>query len=147
MEQPIQTYTRLEFAERQLDRAIELFLQGDHVSALTLAGAAEDIFGGTLRLQGKTPIYDQHFSVYREIHTLIWHTLYENKDYNRERNGARNAAKHIDGAHDATYTCDLEKEAVDMIVRASANRDYLDLPRTDAIYQFNNWFWEHWVGI
>lgn len=41
------TLTKLEVAVRQLDMALRLFLEGDYLSSLTLAGAAEEILGGT----------------------------------------------------------------------------------------------------
>ncbi|MBK8384257.1 MAG: hypothetical protein IPL11_00655 [Candidatus Accumulibacter sp.] len=39
------TLTKAEVAVRQLDQAIRLFLEGDLLSSLTLAGAAEEILG------------------------------------------------------------------------------------------------------
>lgn len=39
------TYTQLEAATAQLDQAITLFLEDNHLCALTLAGAAEEILG------------------------------------------------------------------------------------------------------
>lgn len=39
-------YSRRELAEAQLDAAIDLYLAGDYVPAITLAGAAEELFGG-----------------------------------------------------------------------------------------------------
>ena len=44
-----ETLSNLDVAERQLERAIALFLdEEDYVSALTLAGAAEEILGKLL---------------------------------------------------------------------------------------------------
>ena len=37
--------TKLEIALHQLNVAIRLFLEGDYLSSLTLAGAAEEIWG------------------------------------------------------------------------------------------------------
>lgn len=39
------TLTKLEVASSQLDVAMRLFLEGDYLSSLTLAGAAEEILG------------------------------------------------------------------------------------------------------
>lgn len=49
-----QTYARVDLATEQLDMALVLFLEKhSYVSALTLAGAAEEIFGKALAHQGK----------------------------------------------------------------------------------------------
>ena len=49
-----ETLSNLDIAERQLERAIVLFLDDkDYVSALTLAGAAEEILGKLLNKAGK----------------------------------------------------------------------------------------------
>ena len=41
-------YSTLELAEAQLNAAIDLYLAGDYVPAITLAGAAEALFGSQL---------------------------------------------------------------------------------------------------
>jgi hypothetical protein len=51
----VKNYTKQEIAELQLDRAIRIFLdEEDFISAITLAGAAEEILGELLERQGKT---------------------------------------------------------------------------------------------
>lgn len=51
-----ETLSNLEIAERQLDRAISLFFsEKDYVSALTLAGAAEEILGKILNHEMNVP--------------------------------------------------------------------------------------------
>jgi hypothetical protein len=48
-------YTKQQLAEHQLDRAIRLLLdEKDAISAVTLAGAAEEILGKLVELQGGT---------------------------------------------------------------------------------------------
>lgn len=52
--------TNLEIAHRQLERSIDLFMvQRDYVSALTLAGAAEEILGKLLNREGKSHWLDE----------------------------------------------------------------------------------------
>ena len=48
-----QTNNKLDLATEQLDDAISLFLEEQFVSALVLAGAAEEIFGKALSDSGK----------------------------------------------------------------------------------------------
>jgi hypothetical protein len=66
--------------------------------------------------------------------------------YAEAENRARNAAKHMRPSTDETITCDLEDEALWMIVRACYNSDRLGLPRTQHMREFEDWFFEHVVG-
>jgi hypothetical protein len=53
---------RVDLAIEQLDVALELFLSDrSDVSALTLAGAAEEILGRALALQGKLAAIDEGY--------------------------------------------------------------------------------------
>jgi hypothetical protein len=49
----VPSFTKQELAMHQLDRAIRLlFEEGDCISAITLAGAAEEILGDMVKRQG-----------------------------------------------------------------------------------------------
>lgn len=50
--------TAKEIAEHQLITALMLWHDEDYLSALTLAGAAEEILGKRLRVLGLTPFFD-----------------------------------------------------------------------------------------
>jgi hypothetical protein len=52
------TLTKLEVAVHQLDVAIRLFLSGDYLASLTLAGAAEEILGSLCKRAGKPVAID-----------------------------------------------------------------------------------------
>jgi hypothetical protein len=48
------TFTKLQLAEHQLERALKLFLEEkDYVCAITLAGVSEEILGKLLEKDGK----------------------------------------------------------------------------------------------
>jgi len=51
--------SKLEVATRQLDAAIDHFLRGDYLPALTLSGAAEEILGSLARRAGHPVAVDQ----------------------------------------------------------------------------------------
>lgn len=51
--------TAEDIAEQQLLASIRLWHDGDYVSALTLAGAADEILGKRLRVLGLKPSFDQ----------------------------------------------------------------------------------------
>ena len=54
---PTEVLTKLEIAERQLNRAISLLIEdSDRVCAITLAGAAEEVLAGLLKAIGKIDV-------------------------------------------------------------------------------------------
>lgn len=142
-----QTYERIVLAMEQLEMSIELFLsKRSMASSLTLAGAAEEILGMALKHQGKrTTLQDQHSSI-EPLEVLLRKGPYLWSDFIEEKNRARNAAKHMSRPADATITCDLEDEALWMIVRAYDNYNRLDLHPTDRMHQFEDWFNYNVVG-
>jgi hypothetical protein len=142
------TYQRVDLAIEQLDTALELFLSDrSYTAALTLAGAAEEILGRAISRTGQQNAlrykYDLLNSTHQELHgkSLEWKQFLEGENY------ARNAAKHMHLLSEDTITTDLQEAALWMLVRACANYRAMDFPRTDRIEAFDNWFYEHVVGI
>ena len=141
-------HDRVALATEQLDVALELFLsERSFVSALTLAGAAEEVLGKALTLRGeKTTLQYEHTVIapvekFLRCQTLTWKVFIE------EKNRVRNAAKHMDGQGQLTVHADLEDEALWLLVRACDNYNRLDLPTTDRMTEFNDWFHTNVVGI
>ena len=57
---PTEVLTKLEIAERQLNRAISLLIEdSDRVCAITLAGAAEEVLAGLLKAIGKIDVLSE----------------------------------------------------------------------------------------
>lgn len=85
------TISKLDAAQIQLDSAIDHFFQGDHVCAVTLAGAAEDIFSGLLQASGQqTP-----FEILHDWYQNQYNTTISKKDFSRQMlNLGRNWLKH-----------------------------------------------------
>jgi hypothetical protein len=136
-----QTYNRIDLATEQLGLAISLRLKRKSlVSALTLAGAADEIPSKALSHRGQQNSLDRKY----ETMELIGHQTKE--DFIKNENAALNAIKGMASANDASVTLDLEEAALWMIVRACHNHDLLGLPRTAKIREFENWFDEHVVG-
>ena len=70
-----ETYDRLVLAKGQLDTALDLFLdQKNYSSAITLAGAAEEIFGHALALGGGKSALDSSYESMAEFHTMLRRT-------------------------------------------------------------------------
>ncbi len=109
------TYSKLNAAVVQLDKAIELFLTGEHLCAVTLAGAAEEILGTLSRRAGKPAavdyIVDFHGPKSAETGELV-----SKKEMVDALNSARNAAKHADAGGDEISISDMD--AVILLMRA-----------------------------
>jgi len=107
--------SKIDAAVDQLDWSIRLFL--DHqavVPAITLAGAAEEIVGQTLKDQSVFELVKKKLSAD--------HNLPENVISQEHMNRARNWMKHWTEMKDAeTISVDLEGEATQYIVRALVN--------------------------
>lgn len=111
--------TKTEIAERQLNRSIALILNEiDIVSAITLAGAAEDVLAGILKTSGKT---DQLTDTIKDCISLgksIGHD-WKNGDFRYEFNFMKNEMKHHDNGLDEILVHSYS--AVEIIGRAIEN--------------------------
>ena len=138
-------YRRLDLAKEQLDTAIELFLdEKKFSSAITLAGAAEEIFGQALTNKGgKSALHDSYESM-ADLHRGI-HGEELKKEYFSKENLARDALKHLQNQEGANITLDLEEAACWMLVRAIHNARELGF-LFERQADFENWFYENIVG-
>ena len=117
---PEESLSAEQIAEHQLLASMRMWGEGDFLSALTLAGAAEEILGKRLRKIGREPSFDQ---LKDEIMALV-HEHGETAP-NTGRlvadllNQTRNELKHYAG--DEALTFDLRADAAEMLERAIAN--------------------------
>ena len=141
-------HNQIALAAEQLDAAIELFLpERSDVSALTLAGAAEEILGWAVKLAGGENAMQEAYAASALTHRYLHHQELKWQDFADGENYARNAAKHLKKEDDRAIEVNLRHAAMWMIVRACANYDRLGLDTTDRMREFNNWFSEHEVGV
>src|SRR3954447_14293391 len=120
-------YSSIQLAVEQLNTAITLFLErGSFVSALTLAGAAEELLGKTLSNADQENSVEWHYEMAGRTRGLLDDVAVSKRDFITLENRARDAAKHHrpGGLH-----LDIEDEALWMIVRACDNAGRLDLPQ------------------
>ena len=113
---------------------------------MTLAGAAEEIFGKALSHSGQQNSLDWKYEGIKPALTMLHRKPLPEKDFIKAENHARNAAKHIDSGSEQTVTVDLEDAAIWMIVRACENSGRLGLPRSANMLEFEHWFYENEVG-
>lgn len=128
---PEKVYEQIALAVEQLDVAVDLFLScRSDVAALTLAGAAEEILGVALNKRGLGNALQMDHAF-----EAVWSPFGKAPDgwksYRDAENYARNAAKHL--KEDMQLTADLRRAAQAMIVRASLNCWFLEVPISKRI--------------
>jgi hypothetical protein len=136
-------YSQIELASDQLDSALKLFMAKSPrlASALTLAGAAEEILGMALEHRGKMSAM-RHWYLGKvgnpsaDIPEPTWH------EHATEENFCRNALKHIRYEEIVIFPYGLEDAAAMMIYRAITNYEWLGLRKTWRIIKFERWFWK-----
>ncbi len=141
------TYLRLDLAKEQLDVALTLFLDHRHyAAAITLAGAAEEIFGKELSRRGKQPVLEWKICHMKVFHELLHGKELHTKSFVYEENRIRNALKHFGEKDTPTLTANLEDAACWMLVRSIENAQRLEV-EIERFFDFSNWFYEHVVGV
>jgi vacuolar-type H+-ATPase subunit F/Vma7 len=130
-----ETLSNLEIAHRQIERAIVLFLDDrDYVSALTLAGAAEEILGKLLNNEGKEHWLDSIAKAalralgFRKKELKTPEALKTKKEIVNIANQHKNTFKHYN--NDGTATLFVDVAAAEMIERAISN--YFDLTQRET---------------
>ena len=130
-----------EIAKTQLKEAIGLFLDGKFLCAITLAGAAEEIFARLLNMSGKQSVVEESVESIRELREATGLVVMENlakKEIFNAWNDARNTIKHHNEKSEETVTINLFDEAYWMIKRALMNASKLGVPISNEC-DFENW--------
>ena len=139
--------SKIEIAQIQLDRAISLFFnENDYISAITLAGAAEEILGKLLVKEnvGKRPALKELIESSIEIHKKFHEEELLEKEIVQVANYYRNNCKHFGSGEDLLFSVDFE--AAHLIDRASENYFKLTNSETPGMVRFreSNYFSENW---
>jgi hypothetical protein len=136
---PIETHSKAHIALTQLETALHLFDEGhDYYSVVTLAGAADEIFGRLLESRGGVSALVSLTKAAAAIHLKV-HDVPENEKLFIERaNLARNALKHLKAGGADGVSIDIREEAADMLDRAVSNYWALFQTLTPAMEQFEH---------
>ena len=130
-----------EIAQTQLKEAIALFLDKKFLCAITLAGAAEEVFARLLNAQSEQSIVEDSVDSILKLRESTGLAIMANRPKNEIFNlwnGARNTLKHHNEKSDETVTINLFDEAYWMIKRALANSSKLGIPIPNEV-DFENW--------
>lgn len=118
----VEKHDRLRMAERQLNTALALYFEGtDYYSVITLAGAADEVFGQVLRFQGQEPRLEEIKKSVAAIYKKLYGRELDPKEVANRANHARNALKHWNKEQPIVVEFDVLEEAKDMLERAIAN--------------------------
>ena len=128
---------REDLALRQLETALRLFFEGsDFASVITLAGAADEIFGKLLSAEGKQNSLESLKKSVAKIHQWLYSEPGDPSEIARRANRARNSLKHWDIGQTLIVKLDFEQEAKDMLFRAIDNYWMLKESLSPAMEKF-----------
>lgn len=133
--------TKADIALTQLEDAIDLFIQGNRISAVTLAGAADGIFSGLLKQQGQTSTAEDawgHIERVREITGLSYARDRTKRDAFNEWNDARNRLKHHDNRDEDHLIINVFDEAYFAIERACVGAEKLGI-KVSNHQEYRSW--------
>jgi hypothetical protein len=133
----IEQFSQIEAAERQLDRAISLFIsEHDYLCAITLAGAADGILGEALKNKGQMNSGEILKGVMKDT---FLPQLSHKEISDQHLNKIRNSLKHTTEDHNKVIEHPMDIEAVQVIVRAILNYGFLTDTATKGSIEFFAW--------
>ena len=134
---PIEPHSKSHIALRQLETALRVFEEGnDYYSVVTLAGAADEIFGRLLESRGGVSALASLTKAAVAIHLKVHGTPGSEKVFIDRANLARNALKHLNAGGSDPVVLDIREEAADMLDRAISNYWALTHSITPAMEEF-----------
>lgn len=106
--------SKLKAAEIQLDAAIKHFFDDEHVAALTLAGASEDILAGLLKFLGEQSAFEFLHNWYQQTNNATTSkTDFSRSIANRGRNWLKHAQEDAETELEVTNLLSIQ-----MLMRA-----------------------------
>jgi len=135
-------YTKVEIAAQQLEAAIRLFFQRDYVSALTLAGAAEEVLGVLARRAGNQAALDWIVDFHSGDTDPNLTEGQKRKVISEVANRARNQTKHANDPNEVDVEVDLV-HALQMLMRAIPMCPGLGIRLTPQMMELFEWVAAH----
>jgi len=134
---PVRAYYREDLALAQLQTALQLYFDSkERGSVITLAGAADEIFGKLLAAAGRDSSLKSLITAVAEIQEKLFGEAVEPKQIADRANAARNSLKHWNIGDTEIVQFDLETEARDMLNRAIDNYWMLKQKLTPEMERF-----------
>jgi len=133
----VRAYYRDDLALQQLEVALRLYFDGtDFAAVITLAGAADEIFGKLLAADGRENSLEGLKKAVAAIHLRLYGEPTASSQIADRANRAKNSLKHWDSGQPLIVKLDLAQEASDMLFRAIDNYWLLKEDLTPAMERF-----------
>ena len=136
------TLTKQDIARLQLEDAIDLFLARKWISAVTLAGAAAEIFKDLLKLQGEPSVVDETWRHIEEVRAATGLPYAGSRTKKEEAihdwNETRNTLKHHGSKDQDPLTFSAFDAAFEMINRANIDGECLGVCAENR-QDYENW--------
>ncbi len=110
-----------DIALEQLRSAAKHYKKKEYISAITLAGAAEEILGQIAKKRNNTNEYEKETEYLKSIYKYYNKSLPDDKVIKRSINKVKNELKHNDSGENLWINSDFENEAVVLFVKAVKN--------------------------
>jgi hypothetical protein len=134
---PVRAYYRTDLALAQLETGLRLYFDGsDYASVVTLAGAADEIFGQLLTAAGRESSLESLKKAVVAIHEKLFGEPISPNVAADRANRARNSLKHWNPGDPHIVKFDLPEEARDMLSRAIDNYWTLEQKLSPAMERF-----------
>lgn len=118
----LKTYSKQDIAIEYLNLALVEYVKGTNMfAALNLAGAAEEMLGEIVRLNGAKSAHDKMIATLGSWYQVAKKAMPKKREISNFILSAKNGAKHLDGENDLTIELDLEKEVKEIIRKALEN--------------------------
>lgn len=132
----MEKFDKLDIADEMLERAIESYLDAQkYFSALHLAGAAQEIYGKWLRING-----GQDFSTTMLDHaSKIFEEPIDRKAMKKEDKRPKNSIKHMDSESDRFAYLNPQLDSFMAISEAVMEYSLLQRPETANIERFKSY--------
>ncbi|MGF6534311.1 hypothetical protein P3T20_005115 [Paraburkholderia sp. GAS206C] len=134
--------SKLDVAVHQLNVAIRLFLDGDYLASLTLAGAAEEILGRLCERAGKPIAIDYIVDYHRNDTDPALSDKKRRTILSDALNRPRNAAKHANDPNEATFDVD-QAWPLQMVMRAVPMCASLGVKPSEEMGKMMGWVHDH----
>jgi hypothetical protein len=133
----VRAYYRTDLALSQLETALRLFAEGkEFASVITLAGAADEVFGKFLAAAGRENSLESLKRAVGEIHLKLYGEPTPPQQIAERANRARNSLKHWDKGDSEIVKLALDVEACDLLIRAIDNYWALEGKLTPSMEAF-----------
>ncbi len=138
----VRKYSKLEVATEQLDTALRLYFQRkEYFSAISLAGAAEEILGVYLKTHKQPNAFEEALNSSLRVYRWLYESEGSRNSMHKTINRVKNASKHMKGRADVTIACNAKEEAKEVLDRAVSNyyalMEFENLHETPRIRRFN----------